>query len=199
VVVDALDDDIDQVVVLGAGYDSRAWRLARPGVRFFEVDRSQTQTDKRRRAPGDGPVYVPADLTESHLHDALEAAGLDADPRTVFTAEGVTVYLTLEVGAALLATTARCSAPGSRLVVNFADRTVGRDRRRAGVLAALGRERFASGLASGAVAVYVEDAGSVVDAVLSGRELASRALAETPIAGAEIDPSASVVIAHRPT
>lgn len=39
----ALDDGIAQVVIIGAGYDSRAWRLARDGVRFIEVDHPATQ------------------------------------------------------------------------------------------------------------------------------------------------------------
>jgi methyltransferase (TIGR00027 family) len=56
---DALDGGVRQVVVLGAGFDSRAWRLARPGVTFFEVDQPATQADKRTRAPDGGPVYVP--------------------------------------------------------------------------------------------------------------------------------------------
>jgi methyltransferase (TIGR00027 family) len=51
-VVAGLDAGVRQVVVLGAGYDSRAWRLARTGVRFFEVDHPATQADKRMRAPG---------------------------------------------------------------------------------------------------------------------------------------------------
>ena len=57
----ALDANVQQVVIVGAGYDSRAWRLARPGARFFEVDHPATQRDKRTRAPvGDGPTFVPA-------------------------------------------------------------------------------------------------------------------------------------------
>src|SRR5947209_8866540 len=38
----ALDGGIHQLVIVGAGYDSRAWRLSRPGVRFFEVDHPAT-------------------------------------------------------------------------------------------------------------------------------------------------------------
>src|ERR1700722_11461173 len=45
-VANALDRGIRQVVVLGAGYDSRAWRFARPGVTFYEVDLPETQIAK---------------------------------------------------------------------------------------------------------------------------------------------------------
>ena len=50
-VVGALDDGIDQVAVLGAGYDSRAWRLGREGVRFFELDHAASQAAKRSAMP----------------------------------------------------------------------------------------------------------------------------------------------------
>src|SRR5581483_3816821 len=59
---DALDAGITQLAVVGAGYDSRAWRFSAAGVRFFEVDHPATQRDKVRRAPGRSPTYVAADL-----------------------------------------------------------------------------------------------------------------------------------------
>ena len=60
--VDAtLDAGIAQVLTVGAGYDSRPWRLGRSGVRFVEPDHPATQADKRRRAPsGPGPAYARA-------------------------------------------------------------------------------------------------------------------------------------------
>ena len=45
----AIHADVSQVVILGAGYDGRAMRFADPGTRFFEVDQTATQADKRRR------------------------------------------------------------------------------------------------------------------------------------------------------
>src|SRR5262245_39655472 len=48
VVQRAIDDlSIRQVVILGAGYDTRAARMPRSGVRFFEVDHPATQAAKR--------------------------------------------------------------------------------------------------------------------------------------------------------
>ena len=80
-VADVLDEGVRQVVVLGAGYDSRAWRFARPGVTFFEVDLASTQSDKRTRAPAGGPTYVPADVTESSLAESLVIAGFSLGNR----------------------------------------------------------------------------------------------------------------------
>src|SRR5260370_36343064 len=48
-VVRAVDGGVRQVVIGAAGYDGRAFRYARPGVRWFEVDHPATQRDKLRR------------------------------------------------------------------------------------------------------------------------------------------------------
>src|SRR4029450_5111549 len=58
----ALDEGVRQVVIAGAGHDSRTGRGARPAGGFFEVDHPATQVDKRRRAPAGGVVFVPVDL-----------------------------------------------------------------------------------------------------------------------------------------
>ncbi len=118
-VAGALDAHLTQIVVIGAGYDSRAWRLRRPGVHFFEVDHGATQRDKARRAPGLGPVYVEADLTTHGAAEALAAQGLDPLRPTLFVIEGVTMYLDEEVVRHHLAELGKLSAPGSRLAVDF--------------------------------------------------------------------------------
>lgn len=115
----ALDSAITQVAVIGAGYDSRAWRLSRPRVRFFEVDHPATQQDKVRRAPRPGPVWVEADLTTHGAAEALARDGLDPLQPTLFVVEGVTMYLDEQVVRHLLAGLGELSAPGSRLAVDF--------------------------------------------------------------------------------
>ncbi len=118
----AADDGIAQVVVVGAGYDSRAWRLARPGVRFFELDHPATQADKRRRAPAGGPTYVPADLARTSPSAALAGSGFDEGQRALFVLEGLVMYLAEADVRALLAALLTTGAPGSRLAVTFAAR-----------------------------------------------------------------------------
>ena len=49
---ESLDAGIDQVAVIGAGYDTRTWRLGRDGVQFFELDHPTTQLDKIARMTG---------------------------------------------------------------------------------------------------------------------------------------------------
>jgi methyltransferase (TIGR00027 family) len=132
-VAGALDSSITQIALIGAGYDSRAWRFSSPGVRFFEVDHGATQKDKTRRAPGTnagadarsgagsgaGPVYVEADLRTDCAVEALADHGLDPSRPALFVVEGVTMYLDEEVVRHQLAALGESSAPGSRLAVDF--------------------------------------------------------------------------------
>jgi methyltransferase (TIGR00027 family) len=118
-VAGALDGLVTQIVVIGAGYDSRAWRFRRDGVQFFELDRGATQQDKARRAPGPGPVYVDADLTTHDAAAALLGRGLDPERPALFVVEGVTMYLDEEIVRKQLGELGRRSGPGSRLAVDF--------------------------------------------------------------------------------
>ncbi len=95
-----LDQGVAQVVVLGAGLDSRATRLARPGVRFFEVDQPASSRMKQERvaALGNYPVqaasYVTCDFDagEDFLASLL-GAGFEPQEPAIFVWEGVTYYL----------------------------------------------------------------------------------------------------------
>ncbi|MFJ8579924.1 class I SAM-dependent methyltransferase [Micromonospora sp. NPDC093277] len=124
----AIDDAIradpsPQLVVLGAGLDGRAWRIPElAGVAVFEVDQPASQQDKRDRAAdlsGTPPTYVPVDFGRDRLDQALAAAGHRVDQATTWVWEGVVPYLTRAEVAATVSTVAACSAPDSRLIVNF--------------------------------------------------------------------------------
>jgi methyltransferase (TIGR00027 family) len=126
-VIEGLDKGATQVVIIAAGYDCRAVRLARPGVRFFEVDHPDTQAEKRAKLPpasiasdGSGPVYVAADLETTDLEGALYPAGFNPTQPTVFCCEGLTMYLPEDAIRELLSSAARLAAPGSRLGIDFA-------------------------------------------------------------------------------
>ena len=118
-VTSALDHGVQQVAIIGAGYDSRGWRLARHGVRFFEVDHPATQRDKRWRAPGGGPTYVAADLRSDRISLLLPLAGFDSSRPAVFIVEGLTMYLPESETRALLGDLATLAPPGSCLAANF--------------------------------------------------------------------------------
>jgi len=124
-VQEGIADGATQLVILGAGYDGRAWRLPElAGVRVFEVDHPATQGDKRARVaslpPATGIVtFVPVNLERDALGDALARAGHDSSAPTCWIWEGVVMYLTKDAMRATLAAVAQRSAPGSTLIINY--------------------------------------------------------------------------------
>ncbi|MEV4822998.1 class I SAM-dependent methyltransferase [Micromonospora sp. NPDC049274] len=124
----AIDDAVrahptPQVVILGAGLDGRAWRMPElAGATVFEVDQPSSQRDKRERAeglPGTGPTFVAVDFGRDRLAEALAAAGHHPSEPTTWIWEGVVPYLTRAEVSTTVAAIAACSAPHSRLIVNF--------------------------------------------------------------------------------
>lgn len=96
----ALTEGVRQVVVLGAGLDTYAYRQpATEGLRVFEVDLPATQAWKKERlAAASIPVpestrFVSLDFTRGSLTEGLAAAGHDPRQRTFFTWLGVVPYL----------------------------------------------------------------------------------------------------------
>jgi methyltransferase (TIGR00027 family) len=90
-----------QVVILGAGFDSHAYRCQEllANVRVFEVDRPATQALKKQRVNdvlGGPPLnltYVAIDFQHENLPDVLTRHGYDPAQQTFFILEGVTMYL----------------------------------------------------------------------------------------------------------
>lgn len=129
---DACRAGVRQLVVLGAGLDARAHRLADlASAVVFEVDRPSTQSYKRARVK-DLEVsakeirYVAVDFERDDLAERLASAGHDAASPTTWIWEGVTMYLTRDAVAGTLATIRARSAAGSTLALTYvAPRTVG--------------------------------------------------------------------------
>ena len=95
----ALAEGTTQVVVLGAGFDTLAWRLhaVHPAVSFFELDHPATQHIKREALGRcDANLrFVPADFTRQTLQQVLaQCPGFRRDLSTIFVIEGVLMYLT---------------------------------------------------------------------------------------------------------
>lgn len=90
---------LDQFVILGAGFDTRAFRLSeRARVRSFEVDAPKTQALKRETLAqagiaSEGITFVAADFEEDDWLRLLIAAGFNADEPALFLWEGVMAYL----------------------------------------------------------------------------------------------------------
>jgi methyltransferase (TIGR00027 family) len=95
----AVGRGVRQYVVLGAGFDTFAYRNPFPELRVFEVDHPDTQAIKRQRL-ADGGIDIPAsltfvsiDFTTTALADALHADGFDASAPAFFSWLGVVPYL----------------------------------------------------------------------------------------------------------
>jgi methyltransferase (TIGR00027 family) len=126
----AVQRGVRQVVVLGAGYDTRAQRLAcLAQCRVFEVDRPATQRDKQQRLEAvlgrlsSQTTFVPLDFAREALRPALEQSGFDPSQSSFFVWEGVTNYLTAAAVDATLRAVASCRA-GSELLFTYVHRGV---------------------------------------------------------------------------
>jgi methyltransferase (TIGR00027 family) len=118
-------DDIDAVVVLGAGFDTLAYRLARKTrIPIFEVDQPVNIARKTAtvgRVLGEQPVsvrLVPLDFEHDDVLDVLTGHGYRPDSRTFFVWEAVTQYLSAEAVDSTLRRL-RQATSGSRLVFTY--------------------------------------------------------------------------------
>lgn len=156
----AIESGLDQLVVLGAGFDTISLRTtAHVPVTIFEVDAPATQERKRvvfdRLRASDLSrqiIWVPCDFENDSLQQRLVVSGFDPTRRGLVVWAGVTAYLTRRAIERTLADLAAVCAPGSRLLLDYIDVDVvsGHPRsagaRRAAGLAALRGERFRTGL-----------------------------------------------------
>ena len=122
----ALERGLRQVVILGAGYDCRAYRLS--GIeraRVFELDHPSTLAVKVKRLKyllGTIPKhvsFVEVDFDRQDFALLLETSGFDRFVPTFFIWEGVMHYLTAEAVDMTMRSIASLSAPGSRLVFTY--------------------------------------------------------------------------------
>jgi methyltransferase (TIGR00027 family) len=125
--LDALQNGATQVVVLGAGFDSRAYRFQSQlrNVRFMEVDYGPTQAYKKQRlgaiveAIPPNVSFVPMDFTKDNLLDQLRKAGYSEQQKTFFLWEGVTYYLPESAVKDTLHFVRDHSASGSRIAFDY--------------------------------------------------------------------------------
>ncbi len=116
----------DQVVVLGAGFDTRAARLARDGARFFEVDHPLTQAEKRSRIaslrgyPAEAARMVACDFERGEdFVERLVDAGFDPAAPAAVLWEGVVAYLTEDAVRATLSRAASALHPDSPIYFDY--------------------------------------------------------------------------------
>ncbi|RXE56114.1 methyltransferase [Methanoculleus taiwanensis] len=126
-VLQSLAEGLEQLVILGAGYDTRAYRIEglREQVRVFEVDHPETQSVKREKVRelfGSLPehvVYVPLDLETGDLGRELTGNGYNPDKQTLFILEGLVMYIPPHAVDEILAFIRNTSAPGSAVIFDY--------------------------------------------------------------------------------
>ncbi len=123
----ALEEDFEQVVFLGAGYDSRPYRFREQigAMPIFELDIPPTQEHKKRCLAGAGVeipdqlTYVPINFNTQSIKDVLFSAGFDESKKTLFMWEGVTYYLAPEAVDAALEFVRSNSPAGSAIAFDY--------------------------------------------------------------------------------
>lgn len=124
---DALSKGLEQLVILGAGYDSRAYRFdgLENKVIVFEVDHPATQDVKKEKLKelfNDLPghvKYVPVNFQEENLQSCLFQNGYDSGLRTLFIWEGVTMYIDSEAVDQTLLFISKNSGTGSSVIFDY--------------------------------------------------------------------------------
>lgn len=123
---DSIHADTRQLVLLGAGFDSRALRLDETRyIRTFEVDHPSTQRAKRERLkrllehPPASVRFVEVDFEKDDLESKLSEAGFNGKIPAVVLWEGVVSYLTEPAVNANLVILSRLLAPQSRLIFTY--------------------------------------------------------------------------------
>jgi methyltransferase (TIGR00027 family) len=124
----ALASGLDQVVILGAGFDPLSSELQGefPTAEFWEIDHPATQRHKVRACSEIGIErvhFVAVDLSATGLdREAFISSGFDSAKRTFWIAEGLLMYFPKETVCSLIRTLSSLSAPGSQLAFTFMEK-----------------------------------------------------------------------------
>lgn len=120
---------LEQLVILGAGFDSRSIRFSNAlrSARVFEVDMPEVLSIRRQRLLGHpqataSAIAVPIDFEHDDLGEALLLRGYAPSARTLFLWEGVTYYLPVEAVRAVLSLIASRSGAGSSVLFDYVTR-----------------------------------------------------------------------------
>jgi len=147
-----LSEGLQQLVILGAGYDSRAYRFSLlERVKTFEVDHPVTQTkklEKVRRIFGKVPEhvrYVPVDFNAQSLSECLLSSGYDPGLISLFVWQGVTMYLEPDAVDATLDFIVKNAAPSSAVIFDYLYQAVLDGVRKQGEISNRRRYRFMTG------------------------------------------------------
>lgn len=168
-----LADGAQQVVILGAGFDARAYRFEefKRGVKVFEVDHPATQQAKLKKLAkifGGVPphvTYVPIDFNTQTLEERLRECGYDEQAKALFIWQGVTQYLTPAGVDNTLAFVVQHSGPGSAVIFDYMYTSLLDGTVKHGEVSKMRRDRWLSnevlafGIPAGTVTAFLEQRG----------------------------------------
>ena len=123
---ECIANEIQQVVIMGAGFDSRAYRFDNlKKIKIFEVDHPATMAIKKEKIQkelGSLPnhvVYVPIDFLKEKLSDKLVQYGYSRELKSLFIWEGTTPYLNPESVDETLAFVSSNSGKDSSIIFDY--------------------------------------------------------------------------------
>jgi methyltransferase (TIGR00027 family) len=123
----ALEEGYEQILIFGAGFDSRAVRFANisKNVRIFEMDVPVTQNDKidcyRKKGiviPGN-LVFIPIDFEKQRITERLSESGFAMNKKSLFILEGLTMYLQSESVDQTFKIIQEYAGQGSKIVFDY--------------------------------------------------------------------------------
>ena len=128
----AVEDKIAQIVIMGAGFDTRAYRFhdSLGDTVVYELDLPQIQSIKVERLKKgqitipENVRYVPVDFTKDVLFDKLKDTGYSKSVRSLFLWEGVTEYLTNAAVDSTMKSIRENSPPESLLAFSYIYKSV---------------------------------------------------------------------------
>ena len=122
----SIEDGIEQLVILGAGYDTRAYRIEGMNkIKVFEIDHPATQKIKIEKIKEifnsipDHVTYIPLDLEVDKFGQRLLESRYDSSKKTLFVMEGLLMYLSPEIVDEMLSFIVHNSGKGSAILFDY--------------------------------------------------------------------------------
>jgi methyltransferase (TIGR00027 family) len=185
VFMEALEARVAQIVLLGAGFDTRALRFAdrNRGTQVIELDVATTQQPKieilrKKKTPLPKElIFAPVDFDKQDLFEVLSKAGYQEGQKSLFLWEGVTMYLSAQAVDGTLNFIRRRAAPGSRVAFDYLYASVLRRENRyygeQGIFETVSKtgEGWTFGLEDGAIEPFLSERGFEIVAHYTPPEL----------------------------
>lgn len=122
----SITEGMEQLVVLGAGYDTRAYRIEElKSIKVFEVDHPNTQSFKIKKIGEifdylpEHVTYVPVDFEKDTLGQKLLDNGYNSSKKTLFIMEGLVMYIPPKAVAKTLLFIVENSGKGSQVIFDY--------------------------------------------------------------------------------